>query len=263
MESVLESPKTDILHSKAEVSNIHRCIKLERDWLETLSEWPSEYIIRNIHATLFEGVADYENKGISPVPPGNYRLQDIQIGGQSPDYCARALDIKPLMRDYTKELDKILEKLPHTPLGNAEEIIHQAAWAYYTFARIHPFLDGNGRIGRMIAQRIIKGAGFKSLVFIQNINVPTKKVEDSRNQHLHAFEIINKTRSLAALELYFVRLLSGRYEENSNIHHELERISIRKQKELNGQKKQMQLGDIWSQFDYVVIEGGGSKIKDI
>lgn len=132
-------------HNDIEVGNIYKCSKIEKEWLSD-SEWPSSHYVKQLHFTLFDKIESYKKKGTSPIDPGIYRLDDVRLIGRPKNFYARGLDVGPLMTAYTQELDNILFNLPHTPLGHIEDIIHKAAWAYYVFERIHPFLDGNGRI---------------------------------------------------------------------------------------------------------------------
>jgi len=60
-----------------------------------------------------------------------------------------------------RELIAIIKKREHAAI--------KAAIAHFVFEKIHPFLDGNGRVGRLISTFILKnsGYGFRELVVLE------------------------------------------------------------------------------------------------
>ncbi|MFA5933495.1 MAG: Fic family protein [Microgenomates group bacterium] len=250
-----ESQDTEKFHTSTEIENIYRCAKIERDWLSN-PEMPSGYVITNFHATLFENVPAYLKKGMVPLQPGRYRIDDIRVTGEARNFYVSGLDVKPLMQSYTKELDERLSGLPTLPVSHTEEIMHEAAWAYYTFIRIHPYLDGNGRVGRMLLKRVLSGSGFRDIMYSQQL-LKGKKFEENREQHLKAMNSVDKTGNLSYLEIYLAKLLLSRYSpKDGSIYQELEDFIDNKTKEVEVQKEKMKLTSIWQSFTGVNIEGG-------
>jgi Fic family protein len=109
--------------------------------LTRLNELPlSGRLIRETHAVLMEGVRGREKS------PGEFRTTQNWIGGQGSTLkTARYIPPSPL--DMIEAISD-LEKYIHSD-GDLDVLI-RSALIHYQFETIHPFLDGNGRIGRLL-----------------------------------------------------------------------------------------------------------------
>ncbi len=109
--------------------------------LERLAELPlSLRLIREIHAELLSGTRGAEKL------PGEFRRDQNWIGPQNAS-LAEATFVPPPVPEMT------------TALYNLEEFLHgdhnlpmlvRCGLAHAQFETIHPFLDGNGRVGRLL-----------------------------------------------------------------------------------------------------------------
>ena len=109
--------------------------------LERLKTLPvSLRLIREIHEILMQGVRGQEKT------PGEFRRSQNWIG---PRGCTlqEAAFVPPPVYEMNQALDN-LEKFIHYP-GQYPPLIH-CAMVHAQFETIHPFLDGNGRVGRLL-----------------------------------------------------------------------------------------------------------------
>lgn len=121
-----------------EVSNYVKA--LERG-LRLLDEIPvSQRLIRELHRELMQGVRGDQ------MMPGEFRARQNWIG---PAGCRLedATFVPPPVPEMTAALDQF-EKFLHTETELPPLI--KMALIHYQFEAIHPFLDGNGRIGRLL-----------------------------------------------------------------------------------------------------------------
>lgn len=97
-------------------------------------------LIKETHAVLMEGVRGQEKS------PGAFRYSQNRIGGQgSTIKTARYIPPHPEdMESAMSDLEKYMNE------GDTLDDLIRAALIHYQFETIHPFLDGNGRIGRLL-----------------------------------------------------------------------------------------------------------------
>lgn len=124
--------------SVADVINYVKATDYAMKRLETLPL--CNRLLRETHAVLMEGVRGQEKY------PGEFRRSQNWIGGQGSS-LKTARYVPPSPEDMEQAMSD-LEKYINGEDGQDELI--RAALIHYQFETIHPFLDGNGRIGRLL-----------------------------------------------------------------------------------------------------------------
>ena len=139
LEDVLDPMIED--NTNRNVADVVNYIKATEFAVKRLKELPlCNRLIRETHAVLMEGVRGQEKY------PGEFRHSQNWIGGRG-STLRNARYIPPSPEDMTEAMSE-LEKYINAD-DNTDALI-RAALIHYQFETIHPFLDGNGRVGRLL-----------------------------------------------------------------------------------------------------------------
>ena len=123
------------------VADVINYIKAMEFAIERLKELPvCNRLVKETHAVLMAGIRGQEKN------PGEFRRSQNWIGGQG-SIIKNARYIPPTPEDMTEALSD-LEKYINEEDGL--DVLIRAALIHYQFETIHPFLDGNGRVGRLL-----------------------------------------------------------------------------------------------------------------
>jgi len=117
--------------------------------------------VRQVHRMALGPVWDVapHPQGTEREVPGNYREHDIAPfpGGMTPPPWP---DVPASMRDWVRHVDR---------LGDVERPVVELAAAHSRFERIHPFLDGNGRTGRLLLNLVLLRLGYApAIVYLRD-----------------------------------------------------------------------------------------------
>ena len=141
--------------------------------LQTISFEFSENTIKSLHLRLMNGII--ENAGI-------YRNHSVRIMGSHVS-VANYLKVPELIEELLSEINtKFREK----------EVINKLSNTHAVFEKIHPFSDGNGRVGRllMLAQAIKAGT------------IPPLVIKERRQAYYKYLEIAQTDNKLVPLQVF-------------------------------------------------------------
>ncbi len=133
--------KEDIAFEKrGDWEEVQNYISAMNEAVKMLHSLPfSSRLIKNTHKVLLQGVRG-EHK-----LPGIYRTSQNWIGGAS---INDAVFVPPI-HNSINELMSDIEKFANDELNKLPDLL-KIALIHYQFETIHPFLDGNGRVGRLL-----------------------------------------------------------------------------------------------------------------
>jgi len=158
------------------------------------------FLVRQIHQTLIKSVRG-ENKR-----PGEFRKIQNWIGtpGQ-PIEKARFIPPEPqLIPEFMEKLEKFLQR-------NDLEILIQTALLHAQFEIIHPFLDGNGRVGRLLIPLFL----FYKKHLIRPMFYLSEYFEKNREFYYQKLSAISKENDWTGWVEFFLSAVKYQAEANS------------------------------------------------
>lgn len=208
--SKIEGTKTNIeeaLQSKSDVPD-----EMRNDWeevqnyiealntaIKSLDKIPfSSKLVKQTHKILLQGV-----RGKHKIP-GEFRNSQNWIGGAT---ISDAIFIPPNASDIS-ELMSDLEKFAHNNEIQFPDLL-KIALIHYQFETIHPFLDGNGRVGRLMITLYLveKGILKKPILYLSDFF--------ERNRGLY-YDNLTKVREQNNIQQWFKFFLVGVIETAKN-----------------------------------------------
>ena len=145
-------------------------------------------LLREMHELLLNGVRGPHRR------PGELRSSPVWIGGSTLD---DAVFVPPPPEEMTVALDDLERFLHERDLP----LLVQLAIAHYQFEVIHPFLDGNGRIGRLLIplMLVLRDALPQPLLYLSAF------FEQHRSEYYDLLLVTSQTGDLMPWLAFFLR----------------------------------------------------------
>lgn len=179
------------LRTLYEIENQKKCFDFLVD--KIIEQEPiTEALILNIHKKLTQGTYDEErwNKGERP---GTFKVND---------YCV-ADEQGALLEEVPGEITELCEELYDIP-DRGDNIFKAAAYLHCKFENIHPFADGNGRVGRTLMNYFLMLNNYPPLVVYN----------DTKDKYYAALGHYDKTGDVSLFVQYMKDSLEQTWERN-------------------------------------------------
>lgn len=227
----------DILNPFAEentnlnVSDVVNYIRAEEFAIDRLQTLPlCNRLIKETHAVLMEGVRGQEKNS------GEFRYSQNWIGGQG-STLRNARYIPPNPEDMINAMSD-LEKYM-----NGEDSLDpliQAALIHYQFETTHPFLDGNGRVGRLLITLFLME---KKILSTPSVYI-SYFLKMNRIEYYDRMTQVRKTGDYEQWVLFFLQALSDSAEDAIQTIDRLTEIHNRNVQKFNSMTKRQQTSAI-------------------
>lgn len=202
LEEVMEY-EADAQRSESKKGDIHEVINYRVALMqgrEKMADRPlSLNIIRRMHEILLQGVRG-ESKD-----PGNFRRIQNWIGSPG-SKMEQARFIPPAVPDMMKGLYNWEDYLHQTE----KDVMVQLAIVHAQFEILHPFMDGNGRIGRILIPLFL----FHKEIIHQPVFYMSQYLESNRQEYYDALKSITDSGNWTNWIIFFLKGVVEQAEKN-------------------------------------------------
>jgi len=159
-------------HASADTKEVFNYISALTHAVQLMQQLPiCHRLIRETHDKLLNGLPSRRGGNKRP---GEYKQDQNWIGGLTP---AKARFIPPPPQETRTAMDQMESFINRANPGTTAPLL-EAAMVHYQFETIHPFADGNGRVGRILIPLILLSRNLiGSPVFYPSASLEARKDE--------------------------------------------------------------------------------------
>ena len=173
---------------------------------ETYDKPLTHEMLQQWHAKLFKGVS-------VAFDPGHYREHEepMQIVSHSMDVTHVFLEATPSKVIFS-EMDRYIKWFNSSK--SWPSVLGRASIAHLYFENIHPFEDGNGRIGRALVEKCLsQGIGRPILIAV------SKVLEKRKKEYYEALQTCNRSLEATGWVMFFADTILQAQQESLNLLH--------------------------------------------
>ena len=220
-----ESGKTsEKAPAEADVKEVHNYVVALEYGIKRIEKLPvSLRLMRELHERLMKGVRG------GHATPGDFRRTQNWIG---PAGCTlnTASYVPPPVPEMSVGLDR-LEKYIHADESHPPLV--RIALIHYQFEAIHPFIDGNGRIGRLLISILLADWGLLPLPLLYL----SAYIERNRGTYYDRLLAVSRTGAWREWLLFFLQGVTEQSKDAISRAKKLQDLQTGWREQLKGQKR--------------------------
>ena len=119
----------------------------------------SEELIKKFYKLLTSGTYDERRCVVNEERPGEYKKHD---------YVTSKNEVGSLPVDVSNDMRNLIEEVSGIELKSDEDVLALVAYVHNMIEHIHPFADGNGRLGRLLINYLLLVNGLPPLIIFND-----------------------------------------------------------------------------------------------
>ncbi len=187
----------------------------------------SELLIRETHKRLMQGVRGQTKS------PGQYRLDDVWIGKQG---TGRA-NAKYIPPDPTQVPVLMSNLLGFVNSSQDLHVLLTCAVMHHRFEAIHPFKDGNGRVGRLLISFYLIGQDLLDLPMLY----PSGYFENNKKEYMAALSNVDQHQSWYDWFIFFLKALETQAKLSHRIALKIDNLFKNSREEIEKERANLNL----------------------
>jgi Fic family protein len=199
----------DVLHAEGvetgevrtdDIAEVERYLEANHLGLSRIQELPiTQRLLRELHNALVQGVRG-ENK-----TPGELRKTPVWVG--SPTATIDTARFVPPLPEFLPDLLSDWEKFVNDACSLPTLV--RCALAHYQFETIHPFLDGNGRIGRLVVglMLLVEKRLSKPILYLSGY------LETHRDEYYDRLQAVRERGEIQEYLQFFLRAVKAQSDD--------------------------------------------------